>query len=49
MDKEAKKRIKEAIDKKNQARQKGFKERDSPSSQTKQRQGYTVRPEKKRG
>jgi len=49
MDKEAKKRIKEAIEKKNQARQKGLQERSSPSTQTKQRQGYTVRPEKKRG
>jgi len=49
MDKEARKRIKEAIEKKNQARQKGLKERSSPSTQTKQRPGHTVRPEKKRG
>jgi len=49
MDKEAKKRIKEAIEKKNQARQKGLKERSSPSAQAKQRPGHTVRPEKKRG
>jgi len=49
MDKEARKRIKEAIEKKNQARQKGLNERSSVSSQTKQRKGYTVRPEKKRG
>ena len=49
MDKEAKKRIKDAIEKKNQARQQGLKERSSPPTQTKQRPGHTVRPEKKRG
>jgi len=49
MDKEARKRIKEAIEKKNQARQKGLKERSSPSTQPKERTGHTVRPEKKRG
>jgi len=50
MDKEARKRIKEAIEKKNQARPKGLKERSSPATQTtKQRPGHTVRPEKKRG
>jgi len=49
MDKEARKRIKEAIEKKNQARQKGLKERSSDSAKTKERPGYTVRPEKKRG
>jgi len=49
MDKEARKRIKEAIEKKNQARQQGLKERSSPPTQTKQRPGHTVRPEKKRG
>jgi hypothetical protein len=49
MDKEARKRVKEAIEKKNQARQKGLNERSAPSAQTKQRKGYTVRPEKKRG
>jgi hypothetical protein len=49
MDKEARKRVKEAIEKKNQARQKVPKEQSSASSQTKERRGYTVRPEKKRG
>jgi hypothetical protein len=49
MDKEARKRIKEAIEKKNQVRQKGLKERNLPATQTKQRPGHTVRPEKKRG
>ncbi len=49
MDKEAKKRIKDAIEKKNKARQQGLKERSSHSPQTKQRPGHTVRPEKKRG
>jgi len=49
MDKEAKKRIKEAIEKKNLARQKGLKERSPSTTQTKERPGHTVRPEKKRG
>jgi hypothetical protein len=49
MDKEAKKRVKEAIEKKNAAKQKGLNERSSASSQVKQRPGHTVRPEKKRG
>jgi hypothetical protein len=50
MDKEARKRIKDAIEKKNLARQQGLKEKSSASTQeTKQRRGYTVRPEKKRG
>jgi len=49
MDKEAKKRVKEAIEKKNRARQKVPKEQSSTSSQTKERPGYTVRPAKKRG
>jgi len=49
MDKEAKKRIKEALEKKNQARQQGLKERSPSSAQPKQRPGHTVRPEKKRG
>jgi hypothetical protein len=49
MDKEAKKRVKEAIEKKNAARPQGLKERSSSSAQTKERRGFTVRPEKKRG
>jgi hypothetical protein len=49
MDKEARKRIKEAIEKKNQARPKGLNERNSASKQTKQQPGHIVRPEKKRG
>jgi hypothetical protein len=49
MDKQAKKRVKEAIEKKNLARQKVPKEQGSASSHTKERRGYKVRPEKKRG
>ena len=41
--------MKEAIEKKNVEWQKVLKEQSSASSQTKQRRGYTVRPEKKRG
>jgi hypothetical protein len=49
MDKEAKKRVKDAIEKKNAAKQMGLKERSSASAKTKERRGFTVRPEKKRG
>nr|ART35733.1 B61 [uncultured bacterium] len=41
--------MKEAIEKKNQARPKVLKQPNPNSSQTKERRGYTVRPEKKRG
>jgi hypothetical protein len=46
---EARKRAKEAIERKNLVWQKVPKEQRSASSQTKTRTGYTVRPEKKRG
>jgi hypothetical protein len=49
MNKRARKRVKEAIEKKNLERQKELKDQNSASSQTKQRPGFTVRPEKKRG
>jgi hypothetical protein len=49
MNKRAKKRLKEAIEKKNLVRQKVLKDQSSASSETKQRRGFTVRPEKKRG
>jgi hypothetical protein len=49
MNKRARKRVKEAIEKKNLVRQKVLKEQSLASSQTKQRRGYTVKPEKKRG
>jgi hypothetical protein len=49
MNKRARKRLKEAIEKKNLERQKMLKEQSSPSSQTKERRGFTVKPEKKRG
>ena len=47
--KRARKRLKEAIEKKNLERQKMLKEQSSASSQTKERRGFTVKPEKKRG
>ena len=49
MNKRARKRLKEAIEKKNLERQKMLKEQSSASSQTKERRGFTVKPEKKRG
>ena len=49
MNKRARKRLKEAIEKKNLERQKMLKEQTSASSQTKERRGFTVKPEKKRG
>jgi hypothetical protein len=49
MNKRAKKRLKEAIEKKNLERQEMLKEQSSASSKTKERRGFTVRPEKKRG
>ncbi len=49
MNKRARKRLKEAIEKKNLERQKMLKEQSSTSSQTKERRGFTVKPEKKRG
>ncbi|HZE69647.1 MAG TPA: hypothetical protein VE135_09005 [Pyrinomonadaceae bacterium] len=49
MNKRARKRVKEAIEKKNLVRQKVLKEQNSASSQTKERRGFTVKPEKKRG
>jgi len=49
MNKRARKRIKETIEKKNLERQKMLKEQRSSSSQTKERRGFTVKPEKKRG
>jgi hypothetical protein len=49
MNKRARKKLKEAIEKKNLERQKMVKEQNSASSQTKERRGFTVKPEKKRG
>jgi len=49
MNKRARKRLKEAIEKKNLERPKMLKEQSSASSQTKERCGFTVKPEKKRG
>ena len=49
MNKRARKRLKEAIEKKNLERQKMLREQSSASSQTKERRGFTVKPEKKRG
>ena len=49
MNKRARKRLKEAIEKKNLERQQMLKEQSSASSQTKERRGFTVKPEKKRG
>ena len=49
MNKRARKRLKEAIEKKNLERQKMLKDQSSTSSQTKERRGFTVKPEKKRG
>jgi len=49
MNKRARKRIKETIEKKNLERQKVLKEQSSSSPQTKERRGFTVKPEKKRG
>jgi hypothetical protein len=49
MNKRAKKRVKEAIEKKNLVRQKVLKELSSASSETRERRGYTAKPEKKRG
>ena len=49
MNKRARKRLKETIEKKNLERQKMLKEQSSVSSQTKERRGFTVKPEKKRG
>jgi hypothetical protein len=49
MNKRARKRLKETIEKKNLERQKILKEQSSASSQTKERRGFTVKPEKKRG
>jgi hypothetical protein len=49
VNKRARKRLKEAIEKKNLERQKMLKEQSSASSQTKERRGFTVKPEKKRG
>jgi len=49
MNKRARKRLKEAIEKKNLERQKLLKEQSSASSQTKERRGFTMKPEKKRG
>lgn len=49
VNKRARKRLKEAIEKKNLERQKILKEQSSASSQTKERRGFTVKPEKKRG
>ena len=49
MNKRARKRLKESIEKKNLERQKMLKEQSSASSQTKERRGFTVKPEKKRG
>ena len=49
MNKRARKRLKEAIEKKNLERQKLPKEQNSAASQTKERRGFTVKPEKKRG
>jgi hypothetical protein len=49
MNKRARKKLKEAIEKKNLERQKLRKEQNSASSQTKERRGFTVKPEKKRG
>jgi len=49
VNKRARKRLKETIEKKNLERQKMLKEQSSASSQTKERRGFTVKPEKKRG
>ncbi len=49
MNKRARKKLKESIEKKNLERQKMLKEQSSASSQSKERRGFTVRPEKKRG
>jgi hypothetical protein len=49
MNKRARKRLKETIEKKNLERQKMLKEQSSATSQTKERRGFTVKPEKKRG
>jgi len=49
MNKRARKRLKEAFEKKNLERQKLLKDQSSTSSQTKERRGFTVKPEKKRG
>ena len=49
MNKRARKRLKEAIEKKNLERQKMLKEQSSASTQAKERRGFTVKPEKKRG
>src|SRR5688500_4398163 len=43
MNKRARKRLKEAIEKKNLERQKMLKEQSSASSQTKERRGFTVK------
>jgi DNA transposition AAA+ family ATPase len=49
MNKRARKRLKEAIEKKNLERQEVRKDQNQVSSQTKERTAFTTRPEKKRG
>jgi len=49
LNKRARKRLKEAIEKKNLECQKMLKEQSSASSQPKERRGFTVKPEKKHG
>ena len=49
VNKRARKKLKETIEKKNLERQKMLKEQSSAYSQTKERRGFTVKPEKKRG